>query len=319
MALYSAWLAYRRNVIDLLGLRVWLASFELLARRCALKKGMRPKYCLKELQSLLGGQSNRRLRAALLRLHKAGLLEWTDEKIEIVRTVSAAAALGFTDACLLPEGFLPRPAPVPRRFLRHLVSSRSPTLIATGLAHVIRGAFLKGGAFVNGGRCKASWVADVFGVDTRNVKAARKQLVVDGWMKSFGGSQTGMNRWGAAFQFDLERRLNPTSIASKVPPLRSGYDTKAPPPYKNKNLLIGYVRTRNPAKRGPDGAYAGSGKPPEPTIRHVTLEDLQSPIRSEGLFRDAVRSSRRTEARPDGLWWRYLGTRVFVAAGMTRS
>jgi hypothetical protein len=273
MALYSAWLAYRRDLIGLLDLRVWLASFELLATRCKLKKGLRPKYCLKELQSLLGGQSDRRLRAALRRLQNAGLLTWTEEGIEIVRTAGEAGMLGFTDACLLPDGFLCRPAPVP-----------------PGLAHVIRGAFLRGGKFVNGGRCKASWVADVFGVDTRNVKYARKQLLSDGWMKLIAGSQTGMNRWGAAFQFDFERRLNPTCGASKVPPVQCRGGTKAPPPYNNKNLLIGCVRTMKPAKGGPDGAYAESQKPGEATMRRVTLEDLKSRIRNEGLFRDAVRS-----------------------------
>src|SRR4029453_9263206 len=49
---------------------------------------------------------------------------------------------------------------------------------------------------ISGGWCKASWIADVFRVDLRNVKAARKHLVSIGWIEILDTPRALCNRWG---------------------------------------------------------------------------------------------------------------------------
>lgn len=311
-ALYSAWLAYRREIIELLDLRVWLACFELLARRCGRFRNRQPRFALVELRSLLRGGTDRRLRAALRRLEDAGLLLWREDHIEIIRTSTQSAMLGWLDDCALPDGLLKRPVPVPRRLLRFMVSNARAVLMATALAHLLRGAFLRNGRFVGGGRCKASWIADVFGVDLRNVKAARQRLIQDGWFVQIGSSQTTLNRFGAAFQFDFKRRFAAGAAKSQSPPLLATCVPKSPPPYRDKNLLIGSETARNPAGRGPHGAYAASKNKIEPTMRNVMTEDLCSPARVQGLFQDAVRRGFVQASKADELY-------VFAAAEHAKS
>lgn len=312
MALYGAWLAYRGEIIELLDLRVWLACFELLARRCGHFRDRQPRFGLAELKGLLRGGTDRRLRAALRRLQDAGLLHWRADGVETVRTSLQSAALGLVDGCELPDGLLDRPVPIPRRLLRFVVSSARPVMIATALAHLLRGAFLRNDKFVAGGRCKASWIADVFSVDLRNVKAARQKFMQDGWFVQVESSQTAMNRWGVAFQLDFKRGFATAVATPQSPPRQAARVPESPPPIINKNLLIGSETARNPAGRGPNGAYAGKRIPNEPTMRNVMVEDLRSARRLKGLFEDAVRRGLVQASKADELY-------VFAAAEHAQS
>lgn len=312
LALYSAWLAYRGEIIELLDLRVWIACFELLARRCGSLRDRHPRYRLDELRTLVRGGTDRRLRAGLRRLQEAGLMHWREDGIDIVRTSLQSAPLGLLDGSALPEGLLDRPVPIPRRLLRFMVSSARPVLIATALAHVLRGAFLKNAKFVGGGRCKASWIADVFEVDVRNVKSARRLLMKDGWFVPIESSQAALNRWGAAYQFDFKRCFAAAVVTPQSPPRQATRVPESPPPILNKKLLIGSGTARNPAGRGPNGAYADSQIQKEPTMRNVMIEDLRSPLRLKGLFQDAVRRGFVQASKADELY-------VFAAAEHAKS
>lgn len=302
--LLSAWTAYRQELIELIDLRVWFACLELLARRCCTKKGQRPRYHTAEIRSLVGG-SERRIRNALGRLERAGLIRWDECALWV-----AEKAKDFTQLTTLPS-IRDRPVPVPRRILRYLAGLHRPVMIATTVGHLLRGLFLKDGACISGGRCKASWVAQVFGVDVRNVKAARLELVKHGWVLKVASAQTAMNRWGQAFVLSLEGRFEHTASAPEIPPRRAWSAPHSPPPGRNKKLLIG-SGNQKPAERGPTGACARNGTFRAPSFGKVVFEDLEQPTRTAGLFLDAVRRGSVKNTPSDRLL-------VFAAAARAKS
>ena len=67
-----------------------------------------------------------------------------------------------------------RRVPVPRRIIRLIASGARRTLIATILGHLIRCLFYKHGECHPKGCCKASWIAEVFGVSERCRQEAAK-------------------------------------------------------------------------------------------------------------------------------------------------
>lgn len=285
-AILSAWLAYRHEIIELLDLRVWFACFELLARRCGAKNRREPRYSHGELQVLVGN-NERGIRASLRRLERAGLVRWTESTVWVARKTSEIVHLDPTHRTLMAD----RPVPVPRRILRYLAGVQRPVLIATTVGHLLRGMYLRRGICVSGGRCKASWIADVFGVDVRNVKVSRRSLTQSRWLLAVTSSQTAMNRWGQAFVINLEWCLERTPVTPKSPPRGAGNEPQSPPPGDNKKLLIG-SGTQEPAKRRASGAYARNGFVRAPCFRRVVLDDLQRPMRTAALFADAVRAGR---------------------------
>lgn len=286
-AILSAWLAYRNEIIELLDLRVWFVCFELLARRCGAKNGRPPRYSHAELQTLVGNSSERSVRASLRRLERAGLVHWSNSKVWVAQKASDMAHLDPSHQTLMAD----RPVPIPRRLLRYLAGVQRPVLIATTVGHLLRGMYLRRGTCVSGGRCKASWIAEVFGVDIRNVKAGRRTLTQNGWLVAAISSQTAMNRWGHAFVINLEWCLKRAPSTSKSPPPGACNDAQSPPPEKNKKLLIG-SGTQEPAKRRASGAYARNAADRAPCFRRVVLDDLQRPMRTAALFADAVRAGR---------------------------
>lgn len=55
--LLGAWWAYKAKNLTLLELRVWLASLELISRRCELEKHRMPRFRLAEIHSLVGSRN----------------------------------------------------------------------------------------------------------------------------------------------------------------------------------------------------------------------------------------------------------------------
>lgn len=286
-AFLSVWMAYRREIIELLDLRVWFGCLELLARRCAAKNGRQPRYRPAELQSLVGNSNERSVRASLRRLERAGLVRWSECNVWVARKTSEIVDLDQEQHALIID----RPIPVPRRILRFLAGVQRPVLIATTVGHLLRGLYLRRGTCVSGGRCKASWIADVFGVDVRNVKAGRRALIQNRWLLAITSSQTAMNRWGHAFIINLEWCFERIASTSKSPPRRARNEPQSPPPEDNKKLLIG-SGTQKPAMRRASGAYARKVFVRAPCFRRVVLDDLQRPMRTAALFADAVRAGR---------------------------
>src|SRR5262249_25563386 len=124
-----------------------------------------------------------------------------------------------------------RLVPVPRRMLRLLASAARPALVATVFAHLLRCLYSRGGRFSARGRCKASWVADTFGVALSRVKAARRELVASGWLIPLEANQWALNRWGMLVEIKLGWGPQPASTRGERPSLvaEAGLRKTAPP------------------------------------------------------------------------------------------
>ena len=198
--LLQAWLAYREGTIRLFDWRVWLACHELVARRCCMNRKLQACYSVEELCPLIGSTLPR-LRAAIRTLEKAGLLSWEGDRIDFVPTTVERKS---ADAMRETVQNWQRKVPVPRRVIRFLAGCGRKVMIATVIGHLLRCVYWRDGVCISGGRCKASWIAETFGVDLRNVKSARQELLASGWLTPVSASQTALNRWGLAVVVNLE-------------------------------------------------------------------------------------------------------------------
>ncbi len=289
--LLAAWCAYRAKILTLLDLRVWLACLELISRRCELEAVRKPRFRIAEVRSLVGCQNDVSIRRAVRRLAGMRLLIRSGQKLSIPRTT---ACLSFsTDPSVISRveaaPSTRRIVPVPRRLLRYLAKSGRASIIATTFGHLIRCLFYRNGECVSGGRCKASWIAEVFEVDLRTVKTARKELVDLGWLVARKATQCQLNRWGLPVVINLEWVPScDTPVCGSPPPTR-GNEAGSPPPIRN-NELSSRVKNHEPAKRGPAGVSNKSNPPQPPSLRRVEAEDLNDPTRLEELYRQAVRN-----------------------------
>ena len=139
MAILAAWFAYKRSIIRLVDLRVWLACFEVTARRYAALTGKRPRYSFDEVGVLVGGVKVLTVQQAIRRLEKAGLLKWSDSRITFNAHADGLFTLdnGFAECCAQVKN-RQRKVPVPRRLLRLLAATSRPVVIATALGHLLR-------------------------------------------------------------------------------------------------------------------------------------------------------------------------------------
>jgi hypothetical protein len=290
-ALMAAWWAYRRGIVRLLDLRVWFGSLELVARRCGLKPGQRPRFTVEELHRLTGGAGGEHLRKAIQRLQAAGLLIWSETAIQHGDSI---AGLSAEDAAAFEELLTTvinheRKVPVPRRLIRLIAGGARRVVIATMLAHLLRCLYYRAGQCVPTGRCKASWISDVFGVDLRNVKAARQHLVQIGWLIPKRVSQRSLNRWGSEIEINLRWAGAAFGHETGSPPPKAFSTAGSPPPLNDTELSL---RSKNhkPAKRGPTGVYEQEGRRGEPRIAHVVHMDLRDSRRLARLFEQAKAS-----------------------------
>ncbi len=263
--LLSAWEAHRTKIIRLVDLRVWLACHELVARRQSVPKGCRVNYQLAELGLLVGVPSVRTLRSSLQRLERAELVQWSD------------AAITFPDRPARAESdstpWSRRLVPMPRRVGRFLAVGTTRAMTATMLGLLVRCVFYRRGLCTSVGTCKASWVAETFGVNERSVKRARAKLVALGWLESVAAAQWRLNRWGGVYRVNLgwDGGSRPRSRLS--PPARRTAPRLSPPD-SDKQPLWEYIH-QNPASRGSAGFRNGPRASSGPTLRRVELEDLR--------------------------------------------
>ena len=167
------WWAYRIRLIHLRDFRVWFAAQEIGARRCQLTPGQVPEYTLNELHRLVGGVGGEHLRASIRRLEAVGLLTWSSTKLTFA--TSATALRGVHDLSDLHSMYNAIPnnrrcVPVPRQAIRLIAGGCRATVIATMLGHLIRCLYYRNHRCISGVWCKASWIADVFRMDHRNIK-----------------------------------------------------------------------------------------------------------------------------------------------------
>ena len=109
---------------------------------------------------------------------------------------------------------------------------------------------------ISGGWCKASWIADVFRMDLRNIKAARKHLVTIGWLQMLDTPQTLCNRWGSYILVNLSwtrAAMEKTSQddaqtpSSESPPPPAFSTTTLPPPHKAHREPLQELQHQKPA------------------------------------------------------------------------
>jgi len=217
---------------------------------------------------------------------------------------------------------IPNPArrvPVPRQVVRLIAGGCRPSVIATILGHLIRCLYYREHRCISGGWCKASWIADVFRLDLRNIKAARKHLITIGWLQMRPIPQALCNRWGSYTLINLSWTRAAMAKAtqddiqtppSTSPPPPTLCTPISPPPSKEHEKPFQDAQHQKPAPqaditrpslplhhRAPTSDGTSSGvkeqhqdkKPPPraPTLDHIVPEDLQETARLLTLFAQA--------------------------------
>src|SRR5512147_2951471 len=202
--LIMAWTALREAQIGLKELRVYFALAEMKIRRCGCKDDdPPPEFTRAELRKLVGGAGGEH--EAVRKLLSVGLMrEVSKTKIEFA---TDPGELRFEPKTLedtlarIPNH--DRQVPVPRRIVRLIAGGARRTLIATILGHLIRCLFYKRRRCHPKGCVKASWIADVFGISERAVKAQRQHLVALGWLLPQETSQRTLNGHGLWITINL--------------------------------------------------------------------------------------------------------------------
>jgi len=287
--LVGAWFAVREGQISLYDFRVWLACHEVVARRCQIGKNQKPHYRVGELAGLVKAGREPQLRRAVRSLQAAGLLAWEETRIRLCPRAEAAGPCASEDwwAVLALVKNWRRKVPVPRRVLCHLAGCRRKVFVATVLGHLLRCVYYRDRKCVSGGRCKASWVADVFGVDGRNVKAARKELVQQGWLRPLPAPQTSLNRWGLPVIVNLRHDFRRAAVEAESPPPRRLSTAKSPPPYMNRELSS-RSENQKPRRAGSRWGSKSQEAKARPDLRSIRLEDLTDSTRLDALLSQAI-------------------------------
>ena len=285
------WWAYRQRFIHLRDLRVWFAAHELVARRCQLKDGQQPNYGCEELRRLVAGRS--RVEASLQRLERLGLLTWETTHITFAREPSDlhTSELASLYEMLAHIQNHRRRVPVPRQVVRFIAAPCRRCVIATILGHLLRCLYYRAGECVSGGFCKASWVADVFGVDLRNVKAARKFLAETlAWLNVVQTPQSLLNRYGQKVSINLAWNGSPveksTAEPSELPPPAAQTATSLPPLEEHIEPFQEHQHQK-PAGRGHAPGVLATNTTEKPTLAHIVPEDLRETTRILTLFEEA--------------------------------
>lgn len=263
--LLAAWDTVTSGAVRLVDIRVYLVCREMVARREAAPRKAEARYGIEELQSLVQGPGGAVLRASLRRLERAGLLRWEPGRIAFLR-IAVGSGAGCGERRLVP---------FPRRMLRFVAQrGTSRATLAAVFGHLLRCVFYKRGVITATGCCKASWVAQRFGVNERSVKRARAELVRMGWLRQLPTSQWRLNRFGGRFEVNLawskphgEGRVSTACVS----PPRAQSTAQLSPPVPDKEPLREY-KNQEPGTAGPAGVQ-GNGKA---TLRNVTLDDLRS-------------------------------------------
>ena len=288
MAILSVWWAYKRGIVELVDVRVWLAAFEAVATRCGARDKRRRRFVEHELAELVGVPEER-VRRSLRRLERAGYLRWSESAVRFGYGTESLTDEQRLELRSFIEGVENhrRKVPMPRRVLKLLCRATRPVLIATVLGHALRCMFYRNSECCPDGRCKASWVADVFDVDLRNVKAARRELVELGLLVMDATDQRSMNRWGPRVRFDLTWQ-SPSTHALRPPPRSAAKPGKLPPLYINREL-VSRSWNQKPAARGPTGASASRLGKGRLKFERVTPRDLAAPERIAAFCTTAMR------------------------------
>lgn len=298
--LAMVWWAYDSGLIRFIDLRTYFACFELVSRRCELEPWQRPEFGPDEVHGLTGGVGGEHTRHSLARLEAAGLVSLSTSSIRFAASPDAMTGdlSGFWELLAKVENNR-RKVPVPRRVVRFLAHGAGRVVTATVLGHLLRCLYYREGECRPVGNCKASWVAEVFGVNASNVKAARRHLAELGLFVLIEMPQWHRNRWGARVAVNLQWGGASGGVGGATPDqsdLRppGGLSTTDPrPPCINQEPLPEReYKNQKPTCSGPTGVSIRgreAGKPAaKPSIRHIVRADLADMGRLLELHRQAV-------------------------------
>jgi hypothetical protein len=289
--LSMVWWAYRRRHIQLKDLRVWFGALELVARRCVLADEREACYTTKELRKLVAGRGGEQ--DSIRRLEAVGLLSWSETEITFAKEVSE---LCIPDVSSLHEMLSRiqnnrRKVPVPRQVIRFIASPCKRCMIATLLGHLIRCLYYRSGECRSGGFCKASWVAEVFHIDVRNVKAARKFLAGTlGLLECKEMPQSLLNRFGSKVFINLSWNGSTVDKSddepSELSPPQAQIDTGLPPLRKHTKPFQ-ELKHQKPSEDEIQTGILETPKIEQPTLKHIVPEDLRDTTRLLTLFEEA--------------------------------
>lgn len=303
------WWAYSEGHIRMADLRTWFACWELVSRRCELERGQKPEYSLAEVERLTGAVGERAVSASLARLKRAGLLTWSASSIRF--SASADAVPGALDGFW---SFLDgiennkRKVPVPRRVVRYIAGGAGRVLTATILGHLFRCLYYRDSKCCPVGNCRASWVAELFGVGLPNVKTARRHLAKLGLFEVIPMPQWHRNRWGARVAVNLAWEgpgdaKSSGGVVSDTPaaetprrietrPPGGHFATVSRPPCLNQELSpTSRLKNQKPTSGGPTGVFTRE-KLGRPSLRHLVSADLKDTSRLLELWERAVEAGR---------------------------
>lgn len=289
--LSMVWWVYRQRFIHLKDLRVWFAAQELVARRCQLKDTQQPHYGYEELRRLVAGRGGEG--ASVRRLEALGLLTWNASQIAFALT---PADLRVSDLAPLHQMLARiqnhrRKVPVPRQVIRFIAAPSKRCVIATILGHLIRCLYYRDGQCRSGGFCKASWVAEVFHIDVRNVKAARKFLAETlGLLECMQTPQSLLNRFGCKVLINLSWNGSAVDKSphepSELPPPEA-YMATSLPPLEEHTKPLQELKHQKPAGGGTSSGVFDTTTEGPPSLRHIVPADLRDTSRLLLLFDEA--------------------------------
>ena len=293
-ALVLAWQAVRATILRPVDLRVWLATFEAVARRCTARKGCEPEYRVQELVTLTGC-APRTVMESISRLRASGLVDVRRGSVTHCGTLTDLAFVDTRDVndALTRVANHRRRVPIPRRLLGFLARAKQPMLLATAFGHLLRCMYLRGELCSSGGLCKAAWVAEVFGVSERSVKRARAELIEAGLLIRSSTPQGVLNRWGQGLRWNLFWKPATATLVS--PPARENR-VGVSPPRRTGNSLTG-SGNQQPRCVVRHGAFARSTR----GLGHVGSDDLRSVDRLRVLFARATKAGLVRASQADAL------------------
>lgn len=211
------WWAYRTKRISRAAFRAYFACHELETRRAMLRRKFDREYdrVITDFVRLLGGdpkkdKSKESIRTAFRELRNFGLVNYGEDYV--FRFSNEVDSLKLTDEeradlerTLETFANPKRPVPVPRRILRRLAGGMSRSRTGVLIAYLIRCLFYRKGEGVTAkGCCKASWIAEAFGISERSVFDARDYLIHElGWLTALPTPQKVLNRYGLWVTVDL--------------------------------------------------------------------------------------------------------------------
>lgn len=186
-----------------------------------------------------------------------------------------------------------RLVPVPRQVLKYLAKCNRPAVAKTVVAYLVRGLALeRTGRIRSAGTVKISWICKLCQISERAARAARAELIRQGWItKDTGSFQRKLNRDGAYFVINpawrrVVRRsapLTPKNCTESAPPMKIPET-----PYGSKNQKA--ARPQRAAARLVTGVCeANEGNIHEaPSLRNIKPEDLKRLSRLKVLYAQAT-------------------------------